>query len=370
MADFGKEYIEKKRKGAQNARRLSANSIARAHLYAVSNFVMEASLPELKMRVNDVQDRFKEFDIEHKIMMSFIAQNDTVQLNEQDAYYAGIENKYLAARAALVTIIDNKEKIINDQIAEIEDSNRRRFGTVVRKNRAHNDERSRFEPEGAEKEPEAGTSSGKSLLTPLEQLELEYRRCGLNSDSETEIGKDATAMSDDEVDLELGRYESEDEDAQRSSFNQITKGPIAEKSADNLRHVLTGRIGPRTPDLPQSAVNVVNPAAHEDLRNKLKRGREHINHDDSPEFRPGLSKRPAISCFNCCGVHPLYRCTELLNIPLNARIARVKALNLCENCFLPLTNIHNNAHVCRAGICKRCRAGYHNSILCPATQGN
>lgn len=56
--------------------RKNESTAARAYVFATSNFTMESPVPKLKIRMADVQYRFKEFDAEHKFMMSFIAQED------------------------------------------------------------------------------------------------------------------------------------------------------------------------------------------------------------------------------------------------------------------------------------------------------
>lgn len=69
-----------------------------------------------------------------------------------------------------------------------------------------------------------------------------------------------------------------------------------------------------------------------------------------------------VTCYNCKGPHPMFHCPNLWPISVDERIARVRQLQLCENCFSP--NHRTGATICRGKECGRCKRGNHNSILC------
>lgn len=69
-----------------------------------------------------------------------------------------------------------------------------------------------------------------------------------------------------------------------------------------------------------------------------------------------------IACYNCMKSHTIYRCVDLLKLPVNRRIERIAQLKLCANCFSQ--NHRADSMSCKSGICRRCNEGRHNSILC------
>lgn len=86
------------------------------------------------------------------------------------------------------------------------------------------------------------------------------------------------------------------------------------------------------------------------------------------DLRHRLIARPSsyrISCNNCGRNHKMHSCEAFRNLSVPNRRKRVRELNLCDNCFLPLSN---RSHECRAKACKRCDRGLmHNSLLCLQT---
>lgn len=77
-----------------------------------------------------------------------------------------------------------------------------------------------------------------------------------------------------------------------------------------------------------------------------------------------VEQRRGISCYNCAQPHPLYRCDEILRLGMDGRMAKIRELNLCMNCFSP--NHPTGGALCKFGACRRCNNGsMHNSILCP-----
>lgn len=80
-----------------------------------------------------------------------------------------------------------------------------------------------------------------------------------------------------------------------------------------------------------------------------------------------VETRRGISCYNCAQPHPLYRCSEILQLGADDRLAKIRAMNLCLNCFSP--NHQTGGVSCKFGACRRCNNGtIHNSILCPMLQ--
>lgn len=71
----------------------------------------------------------------------------------------------------------------------------------------------------------------------------------------------------------------------------------------------------------------------------------------------------SLKCFRCQGNHPIFRCTELIQKPVNERIRIIKGLKRCLNCFSASHEAGSSS--CKAGTCRVCKKEYHNSILCP-----
>ncbi|XP_055308058.1 uncharacterized protein LOC129572158 [Sitodiplosis mosellana] len=70
-----------------------------------------------------------------------------------------------------------------------------------------------------------------------------------------------------------------------------------------------------------------------------------------------------VSCNNCQQPHPMHRCARFQALSVQERVKRVRALNLCSNCFS--TNHRAGSLSCKAGPCKRCNKGAnHNTLLC------
>lgn len=75
----------------------------------------------------------------------------------------------------------------------------------------------------------------------------------------------------------------------------------------------------------------------------------------------------ALKCFKCQGNHPIFRCTELTQKPVNERVRIIKGLKRCLNCFSAGHEAGSSS--CKAGTCRVCKKEYHNSILCPKAKG-
>lgn len=74
-----------------------------------------------------------------------------------------------------------------------------------------------------------------------------------------------------------------------------------------------------------------------------------------------------LKCFKCQGNHPIFRCTEIINKPVNERVRVIKSLKRCLNCFSAGHEAGSSS--CKAGTCRVCKKEYHNSILCPKARG-
>lgn len=74
------------------------------------------------------------------------------------------------------------------------------------------------------------------------------------------------------------------------------------------------------------------------------------------------SEQRGISCYNCQQPHPMFRCAKFTELPIQARINRVRELKLCANCMSP--NHKAGSLSCRSGKCERWKKGAHNSLLC------
>lgn len=69
-----------------------------------------------------------------------------------------------------------------------------------------------------------------------------------------------------------------------------------------------------------------------------------------------------VSCHNCKQPHPLYRCSQFLMMTIEQRKQRLREINACFNCFKP--GHRAGSQECSYDICRRCKRGKHNSLLC------
>lgn len=83
--------------------------------------------------------------------------------------------------------------------------------------------------------------------------------------------------------------------------------------------------------------------------------------------KPTKSGAPKpMKCHHCSQQHPMFRCPQFLRLSVEDRRNKVKELKLCFNCFSP--GHRANTSACRFGPCQRCNKNqHHNSILCSET---
>lgn len=74
-----------------------------------------------------------------------------------------------------------------------------------------------------------------------------------------------------------------------------------------------------------------------------------------------VTSERGVSCHNCKQPHPMYRCQQFLQMSIDQRIERVRALDLCFNCFM--TGHRTGNKLCQSGKCRKCGKN-HNSLLC------
>lgn len=120
---------------------------------------------------------------------------------------------------------------------------------------------------------------------------------------------------------------------------------------------------------PRSTVQVINPDEHNDLRSKLKMKRKPLHYGDNNFPKPYYTgerwvPNRVISCFNCNGQHAISKCQLFDELRPAERREGVIQLKLCQNCFSPMVNKYGRRHICRSGMCRRCRKAFHNSKLC------
>lgn len=100
--------------------------------------------------------------------------------------------------------------------------------------------------------------------------------------------------------------------------------------------------------------------AHEEL--SAGRSNEPQRRTSTKEATRNVQKESGgLKCFLCKNPHPLYVCPDFMALSVQGRISRVKAWELCLNCF-------SKQHVtsaCPRGACHRCQKK-HNSALCIA----
>lgn len=98
---------------------------------------------------------------------------------------------------------------------------------------------------------------------------------------------------------------------------------------------------------------------------KQNKGIENREKFNSSKFQ--FHKKPSVShfagkrdslCQHCGGEHYIYSCKKLRSLPVTARLAEIKKLNLCINCL----RSNHRSNECTAGGCKRC-AKKHNTML-------
>lgn len=66
-----------------------------------------------------------------------------------------------------------------------------------------------------------------------------------------------------------------------------------------------------------------------------------------------------MSCINCKGDHPLYRCSDLESLPISERVDKVKQLGCCVSCLYK----HPNKQCTSRYACKLCGSKQHNTFL-------
>lgn len=301
----------------------------------------------------------------------------------QEDFAVQVERDYLKCAGELQTLINDKDFLL--KAAQVEQMNQDRFGpSKVVQMRSETSQiaesvlssaRQELNKIRAEKkvalskvvtDNQQPSGSGTQVLKkPLQQL---MTACVLNSD--TDISDDADHMSDAEVERELMRYEQ-----QEAVNNRIVQSAGADEKSVPTSNVPKPTINAVNvhpeQNIPRSAVNVVNQIEHDDLRHQLQTKREPLHYRGAERptpYRQGAEWKPnrALSCFNCNGRHAMSKCQLFGEMSVQERWARVQELRLCENCFSPLINEYGRAHICRSGICRRCRQSHHKSLLCEA----
>lgn len=217
----------------------------------------------------------------------------------------------------------------------------------------------------------------------LRQMMKQY---GLDLDSDSDL-VNTEPMSDDEINKELARYEPLEPNVPLNAADeniQAVQSPMGEreyvpKPIGNALDIRSDEYVPKPivnalvalprNNEPKSAVEIVNPIEHSDLRSRLEmkhEGRQERRAEKTVLYSTEGKNVPnrEISCFICHGRRATFKYQLFNEMTVDDRVARVRDLNLCDICFSPMINEYNRSHQCRAGICRRCNAYYHNSKLC------
>lgn len=102
-------------------------------------------------------------------------------------------------------------------------------------------------------------------------------------------------------------------------------------------------------------------------RQKLSYGRNTTpsEYSATAQHKPTMrAEAGAVDCFNCKKPHRIYRCHQLILMPLNKRVERISELHLCDKCLHPE---HLSGERCLANECPHCKGG-HNGIICPINE--
>jgi len=90
--------------------------------------------------------------------------------------------------------------------------------------------------------------------------------------------------------------------------------------------------------------------------------RPSYRHESAPHTKKTLlvnSSKSSLSCLCCKGDHPLYRCQELLSMPVTKRQDKVREIGGCISCLYK----HQGRPCTSKYACKLCGSKSHNTIL-------
>lgn len=379
--DFGQSFIDRKqlqeRFGQfQAQRRVHASAIYRERGQLDQNCAVEMPKGVLEIRLKNLNNNYSGFVNEHKSLMAVIQQKDKIMIKEQENYAVQVENVYLRSAGELQELINDKEflsRSVHEQNPNQGNCERSQKGemskkaeTVLKNVRKELDElraeKNAMHQKGKKSQPVETQSTSKR---PLEQLMAQY-----SDDSDTDLEDNSGLMTNEEVEKELKRYDTKEPLITKT--NQQSKSDEQNKKNDDANEPMiasSAEVNESGGNYPRSTVQVVNHEEHSDLRSKLKMKREPLHYEDRSRPKPyytGERRIPnrVISCFNCNGQHAMSKCQLFDELRPAERRARVNQLELCENCFSPMLNEYGRRHVCRSGMCRRCRKAFHNSKLC------
>lgn len=120
--------------------------------------------------------------------------------------------------------------------------------------------------------------------------------------------------------------------------------------------------------LERRARGIINLSANHTGPERPRANEQRPNEQRSNEQRPQFERRgeqasTSIQCYKCNGPHPIFKCDQVIKKTLKEKEQIIGGLKLCKNC---LRKDHEaGSPQCRAGKCKNCAKGFHNSILCP-----
>lgn len=377
QVDFDQAFVDKrlfqqKYAQVQTQRRVNVTAIYRERTQLTENRAVEMPKGVLEIRLFNLNNNYAEFLKEHKALLALIPQKDKQKIKEN--YAVQVERDYLQTAGELQELINDKDFLLKasqlrqlelnnlcqSKVAEMRTESSKQAENVLKTARLELNkiraEKNTKEQQIKSHEPQASGSGTQVQKKPLQQL---IDECCLNSD--TELEDDAPQMTTDEIEQELKRYDSQEN-------IHIVQSPRAEEMYVPTVKVNTLMVRPDVNQLP-STVEIVNPAEHNDLRHKLKEKRGPLHYKGADRSMPYRRERKwipnrQISCFNCNGKHAMSKCQAFDELSISQRRQRVKELNLCENCFSPIVNEYGRPHICRFGICLRCRKAHHYSKLC------
>lgn len=122
-------------------------------------------------------------------------------------------------------------------------------------------------------------------------------------------------------------------------------------------------LGQQTNQQEQNAIGIGNNGNNNGAKPKTFQKAQPFGNNNKPKPFTSEPSRSPISCHKCGQPHPLNRCEIFRDqMSVDERRAFVRTENLCSNCF---SKGHKaGATQCPYGICRRCKNGPHNSMLC------
>lgn len=316
---------------AQNRRRTYMNAIERAKAWINTHEFVESPAIRIQEAIDDLRISFKRFEDEHQSLISWI---DSEEFSKQDEIYARVQSSFQK------TIVAYKQRIEALKPSESAQDNLNRISSTISnpKSTANTN---------------TVTITNKKASENLSTKERKVRRNKTQNTSKSEENEKMSESDSENEKMSISEIESTNGSSNADSASESN-------SERNVKH--ENRQFRRLP----SQVNAIyNNTLSRFSYNETRMSGNGIR-DRLGTFDRRKESTARIHCNHCTRDHPMHRCQRFRALIVNERIARVRELGLCKNCFMP-KYLGRRIHRCNAGVCKRC-AKPHNSLLCKFSQ--